>query len=921
MNKTMPGLADLELQDDELKPYMDPALLLDTLSPEDMEMWHNYNFFSDDNINSNSKDGIKEENIEMDYCFTSICPNDLINNLDGQLNQTSVSNSSDKARQQTDNSFNQKYGSIIDYNSSISSSSSSSSPNGDQQSYEYTPYLIDIESGDYNHISGLFQSNGLNEASSSSSTSSSPPCSILSSSSSIEYADMIKHESDTSNINQVKQSGIFNFQSVNKNFGNNSYQAKEMIKEESMQNTIMITKNNSHNYLINNKISKMGSTPIILVEANKTSLKQQNQVQNLANQKTASLNSKRTTILPPSPPSSFGSDNESDHSSTSTNCGNNLANSTHDFADGTKALNNPNTLNSSIKMINKPSSNKHVSILKSTTAGKSSNGLKAGALLKQIRHQPYSVKSISNDSHTNKSSNHNSKNNIMAKTNKDNSIGKNNDNINFSDDDCWPFLCSLSKLPTSGPILLTEEEKRTLIQEGHQVPSQLPLSKGEEKILKKIRRKIKNKISAQESRRKKKEYVDSLEKRMENYINENVELKRKLEDLELNNKSLMCQLQKMQASLVSQPSNLGSNNGTLASLSSESGSNNASTNQFGTFLMVLVLFFAVLLGVWSPLLSKDNVSCSAPASTAASTNSGASSSTRNTSNSIGSSSQQLAVASVTAIVSAASVVGVSIKTESMSPKMDPDEQQEFLNDSLKPKVLTPSNEDELMSVDTGSNSAIDDLLSINNQLNSNLNSIARSKTGTAVELTKVRPFIRKLPATTLQNSEPSNKSAITLANLQPTNIKKNTSDYVILNNSNEEGQIIIFNLASNSQQPASTASSLSNVNNKIISNENSNDSKSNTTAVPLSILGSKQMKMMGLNHQNYKVINTPAAQIAKSQLSTNVTASPSSSPKLPRFRVINNSLNNLSVSLNNGGSGIVSGTPVNINPSIIKLSS
>jgi hypothetical protein len=42
--------------------------------------------------------------------------------------------------------------------------------------------------------------------------------------------------------------------------------------------------------------------------------------------------------------------------------------------------------------------------------------------------------------------------------------------------------------------LLTEEEKRTLIQEGHQVPSQLPLSKGEEKILKKIRRKIKNKV-------------------------------------------------------------------------------------------------------------------------------------------------------------------------------------------------------------------------------------------------------------------------------------------------------------------------------------------------------------------------------------------------------------------------------------------
>ncbi|MGH0115615.1 UNVERIFIED_CONTAM: hypothetical protein FKN15_037938 [Acipenser sinensis] len=110
-----------------------------------------------------------------------------------------------------------------------------------------------------------------------------------------------------------------------------------------------------------------------------------------------------------------------------------------------------------------------------------------------------------------------------------------------------PLLTAPHKLQGSGPLMLTEEEKRTLIGEGYPVPTKLPLSKAEEKALKKIRRKIKNKISAQESRRKKKEYMDTLEKKVEMCSSENSELRRKVETLEITNRSLLQQLQCLHA--------------------------------------------------------------------------------------------------------------------------------------------------------------------------------------------------------------------------------------------------------------------------------------------------------------------------------------------------------------------------------------
>ncbi|KAM6111532.1 cyclic AMP-responsive element-binding protein 3-like [Phoenicopterus ruber ruber] len=123
-------------------------------------------------------------------------------------------------------------------------------------------------------------------------------------------------------------------------------------------------------------------------------------------------------------------------------------------------------------------------------------------------------------------------------------------------------------------LVLTEEERQLLEKEGVSLPTCLPLTKVEEQLLKKVRRKIRNKQSAQDSRRRKKIYVDGLENRVAACMSQNHELQKKVQLLQKQNMSLLEQLHKLQA-LVRQST--------------------TKTTTASTCIMVLVLSFCLIL--------------------------------------------------------------------------------------------------------------------------------------------------------------------------------------------------------------------------------------------------------------------------------------------------------------------------------------
>ena len=116
----------------------------------------------------------------------------------------------------------------------------------------------------------------------------------------------------------------------------------------------------------------------------------------------------------------------------------------------------------------------------------------------------------------------------------------------YADKDITNIMETTGVSKGMGPgLILTDEEKKLLEMESLKLPEDAPLTKEEEKVLKKVRRKIKNKQSAMESRRKRKEYIENLERRVKHCTDLNHGLRKKVDKLTKDNKSLVSQLKTM----------------------------------------------------------------------------------------------------------------------------------------------------------------------------------------------------------------------------------------------------------------------------------------------------------------------------------------------------------------------------------------
>lgn len=438
---------------------MDPSILLDNFSPVDMDMWHGYNNFltSDEHIASNSAtsnanttgsstttttttsativssgtqvsavsdsssssnnsheehhhhgvdvtdndmdDGhIKEENIDlMDYCFSSICPNDLLNMGKEEFNSCSSSSSSSSSSA-----------------SSSSAHSTSSSPScSDLDLSKANPFdLFD----DRFQLSGALNNN-----------SESYDCHNG------VHVNMNQHQQQLHDEHQLHQGYLYESASSTPGYSSPSSTPPQSLNIDpsamiDIKPTLVSVMNASPVYHI-----KPVNQPIILVEpphhhhnhqlsTTKACTKSNTIRQLTTNSTSAPVANNKTTgvpVLPPSPPSSFGSDSESNHSSSS--------------AATTPAA---STTTTTVVLCSKQSGTKGLSGTKS-------------AKLNVNRHQPYSLKAnvniktsvtkLSKLNSANSAGNGNSASDVNALSTSQSSLANTS-----MDDDCWPFLCSLS---------------------------------------------------------------------------------------------------------------------------------------------------------------------------------------------------------------------------------------------------------------------------------------------------------------------------------------------------------------------------------------------------------------------------------------------------------------------------------------------
>jgi len=124
-----------------------------------------------------------------------------------------------------------------------------------------------------------------------------------------------------------------------------------------------------------------------------------------------------------------------------------------------------------------------------------------------------------------------------------------------------PLARSTHPRPRSGEALvagITDRERELLMSKhGVSVPTQLPLTKQEDRKLRGALRKIRNKASAQRSRRNKETYIRGLESRVNECTRINVDLGNKVNKLQEDNRSLLQQLNDLRRQVAKQAGNTG----------------------------------------------------------------------------------------------------------------------------------------------------------------------------------------------------------------------------------------------------------------------------------------------------------------------------------------------------------------------------